>query len=349
MKSMNQKEITKTTPLHDDRGHLALEGWARFPYWQYDRKRVHASWLRIKEWDYYYVLSPDLKRGFSMTFSDLGYLGLMAVCWLDFENNSYTQIDDLVPLTRGKLGLAANPDEGTVHFKSSKMELSMEVKDGKRTLSFSSTVLETKRGEKGISGKLILRQPQDLESINIATSWAENRKAFYYNRKINCMPAEGSVTVGTNQYQFKPDRDSGTIDWGRGNWTYRNRWYWSSCSGQLDGNPFGFNLGYGFSDRTPASENAVFYKNKLHKLGEVEFHFNPEDYTQPWTCTSSDDRLSLDFVPCVDRASSTNFILLKSQQHQVFGYFSGKIILDDGQVLQLDRFLGFAEDVLNWW
>lgn len=345
----NQTEITRATTLHDDRGYLTTEGWARFPYWKYDRNRVHASWFRIKEWDYYYVLSPDLKRGVSITFSDLGYIGLMALCWLDFENNSYTQVDDLVPLTRGKLGLVADPDQGSIHFKSSKLELSEEVKDGKRTLRFSSPVLETKRGEKGISGSLVLTQPSDLESINIATSWAENRKAFYYNRKINCMPAEGDVTVGSQVYRFSNDRDSGTIDWGRGNWTYRNRWYWSSCSGKLNGNPFGFNLGYGFSDRTPASENAVFYKNKLHKLAEVEFHFDTRDYMLPWTFTSSDGRLDLSFEPCLDRASRTNFLVLKSVQHQVFGYFSGKIILDDGEVLRLDRFLGFAEDVLNWW
>ncbi|MCK5784895.1 MAG: DUF2804 family protein [Desulfobacterales bacterium] len=36
-------------------------------------------------------------------------------------------------------------------------------------------------------------------------------------------------------------------------------------------------------------------------------------------------------------------------QHQVFGYFSGHVILDDGTRLHLDRFSGFAEDVLNWW
>jgi len=36
-------------------------------------------------------------------------------------------------------------------------------------------------------------------------------------------------------------------------------------------------------------------------------------------------------------------------QHQVCGIFSGKAVLDDGRVLKVDKFLGFAEDVLNWW
>ena len=82
-----QNEITSPCPLLDDRGHITEEGWARHPYWRYDRTAVKASWLRIKEWDYYYVLSDDLKRGITLTISDLGYAGLMALCWLDFEYN----------------------------------------------------------------------------------------------------------------------------------------------------------------------------------------------------------------------------------------------------------------------
>ena len=69
----------------------------------------------------------------------------------------------------------------------------------------------------------------------------------------------------------------------------------------------------------------------------------------PWTITSNNGRCELQFTPIIDRAAKTNFIILKSIQHQVFGYFTGKVILDDGQELEIDQFLGFAEDVLNWW
>ncbi|MCK4529617.1 MAG: DUF2804 family protein, partial [Candidatus Marinimicrobia bacterium] len=36
-------------------------------------------------------------------------------------------------------------------------------------------------------------------------------------------------------------------------------------------------------------------------------------------------------------------------QHQVFGYFSGKTVLDDGTKLELNKFWGFAEEVMNRW
>ena len=161
------------------------------------------------------------------------------------------------------------------------------------------------------------------------------------------MPAEGNFQIGNQSYQFNPDSDFGALDWGRGVWTYKNRWYWSSASGYIDGKPFGFNLGYGFTDRTPASENVLIYNNKIHKLDLVTFEINTNDYLTPWKFHSNDNRLELDFQPLLDRNSSVNFGIIKSIQHQVFGKFSGKVILDDGSELFLKDFLGFAEDVLN--
>jgi hypothetical protein len=73
------------------------------------------------------------------------------------------------------------------------------------------------------------------------------------------------------------------------------------------------------------------------------------DYTRPWRFSSSDGRFEMQFTPIVDRDANINLGLIRSVQHQVFGYFSGTVILDDGTALAVDQFLGFAEDVLNWW
>jgi len=54
-------------------------------------------------------------------------------------------------------------------------------------------------------------------------------------------------------------------------------------------------------------------------------------------------------VPILDRASCTDVKLILSDQHQVFGRFTGKAILDDGTVIELKDFIGFAEKVHNKW
>ena len=51
----------------------------------------------------------------------------------------------------------------------------------------------------------------------------------------------------------------------------------------------------------------------------------------------------------MDRASCTDVRLIKSDQHQVFGRYSGKAVLDDGTAINVKDFPGFAEKVENKW
>ena len=136
-------------------------------------------------------------------------------------------------------------------------------------------------------------------------------------------------------------------------WTYKNTWYWGSASGLHEGKRFGFNIGYGFGDTSNASENMLFYEGKAHKLSQVTFNIpqkgGKDDFLSPWTFTSDDGRFEMNFVPIMDRAANTDFIILGSNQHQVFGRFSGKAILDDGRIIEIKDFLGFAEKVANKW
>ena len=74
-----------------------------------------------------------------------------------------------------------------------------------------------------------------------------------------------------------------------------------------------------------------------------------EDYLKPWKFTSDDGRFEMDFAPIIDRASNTDFKVLKSDQHQVFGRFTGTAVLDDGTRLEVKDLLGFAEKVENKW
>ncbi|HDP81134.1 MAG TPA: DUF2804 domain-containing protein, partial [Spirochaetes bacterium] len=312
---MAQHEVTKPVELLDDNGHLVEEGWARRPYWRYDRERIKAPWHRIKEWDYYYVLSQDRQYGITFTMADLGYAGLFAVAWLDFKNGTFTQLDTMSILPRGKTGFSPTAEKGDVFFQDKKLSLSFRVEGNNRVISVESPSFENIKGEKGLKGEISLYQDPAMDSMVIATSWKENRRAFYYNHKTTCMPASGSVVIGGTEYAFAPEDSFGGLDWGRGNWTYKNRWYWGSASGLLGGSPFGWNIGYGFSDRGPASENMIFYKHRAHKLDEVTFHFDTKDYMAPWKFSSSDGRFEMDFEPAVDRSGAFNVGIIKSIQH----------------------------------
>lgn len=340
-----QHEVVAPTDLHDAHGHLVEPGWARRALWRYDRDRIGASRLRIKEWDYHWVIDQETGRGLMVTLADLGYLGLAAVHWVDLPRKTVVQGEQLAPLPLGRLGLGATPGDGRVAFAGRRVSVTCDVRGPERRLTVSCP----RFAAGALHAELVLHHPPDHESLVIATSWAENRRAFYYNQKTACLRASGTVRLGATEVRFDPATASGGLDWGRGNWTWRNRWYWSAASGVVDGRSFGWNLGYGFSDRSPASENALFVDGVVHKLGDIRFDFDRANLLAPWRVVDPEGRVDLTFHPAVDRASTTNLGLVKSVQHQVFGHFSGTVRLDDGTPLRVDRLAGFAEDVLNWW
>jgi len=122
----------------------------------------------------------------------------------------------------------------------------------------------------------------------------------------------------------------------------------------VDGHTVGFNIGYGFGDTSAASENMVFVDGIAHKLDRLTFNIpktadGQDDYLKPWMFTSNDGRFEMDFLPVLDRSSCTDLKLIVSDQHQVFGKFTGKMILDNGTAIHLKDFMGFAEKVHNKW
>lgn len=338
-----QKEL-KAGDLLDRRGRLIEAGWAKAEARRYSRANVGTSAFRIKEWDYYCILTDEF--GLALTVADNGYMGFLGASWLDFKAPDTITESVMVPFPMGRMGMPESADAGDVVVSHPKIRLAFRHEPGGRRLNVDFPSFA--KGQ-GLSGEIQLSQPP-MDRMVIATPFPRAPKAFYYNQKINCMPASGEIRVGSNSHVFRPESAFGVLDWGRGVWTYDNRWYWGSASGLVDGVPFGFNIGYGFGDTSAASENMLFYAGKAHKLDQVKFHLPEGTFDgAPWKFTSNDGRFEMMFEPIIDRAAAVDLKILRSVQHQVFGWFSGFVILDDGRKLEVERFLGFAEEVENRW
>lgn len=341
-----QHKLTRSHPLLDSKGHLIEAGYDTTLSLEYHRAMIKAPWYRIKEWDYYFVGNEDY--GVAITIADNSYMGLDVITLFDFKNKTYTSKEFMSWLTMGNKKLPSSSSVGDMRYVYDDYQIEMIHKDGLRIIDLRVNKFKDKQD---LVGRLILSSPSP-ESMVIATPF-EKPTHFYYNQKINCFRVEGSISVGHDVIRFQPHTTFGVLDWGRGVWTYKNTWYWGSASGLVNNHSFGFNIGYGFGDTSHATENMVFYKGKAHKLSMVMFNIpfvnQKEDYMSPWSFTSDDGRFEMNFEPVLDRFSDTNFLVLSSLQHQVFGHFSGHVILDDGEVLNIERLFGFAEKVSNAW
>ena len=342
-----QKRIVTSGPLHDENGHLMEIGYATELIRTYDRKRVAAKRWRIKEWDYYAVCTD--KFALALTIDHNGYMTMDSISLLDFESNRQITKSVMGLPFMSPRDLPPTSRSGNILVKGKGYMLSFE-NDG---ISRHLTGFMNKfSGNNTIVFDLHLTDAPK-ESMVIVTPFSGHPEAFYYNQKINCIRVEGMITLGGHEYRCNPEDTFAVLDWGRGVWTYDNTWYWGSASGLTDGVPFGFNIGYGFGDTSAASENVLFYDGKIHKLSQVTFQIpmkdGKEDYMSPWMFTSDDGRFEMQFEPVMDRSAKTDVGIICSDQHQVFGRFSGTVVLDDKRTLRIDKLMGFAEKVRNKW
>lgn len=336
-----QHEITSRHPLLDENGHLIEAGYARSMILDYDRKAIKANALRIKEWDYYLIYNEDF--GVALTVDDNSYMALDSISLLDFRKPWEHTNSPMKFLTLGKRNFPSSSVSGDVKGDGKGYKIEFLHTDKQRVLNFE---MENFMDGKPIKGSITLEKMDD-DSMVIATPYKESKVHFYYNQKINCMRAAGYVSYDGKKYSFDPSTDFGTLDWGRGVWTYDNTWFWGSGNADVDGNSFGWNIGYGFGDTSAASENMLFWNGKAHKLDDVEFVIPESGYMDTWKFTSSDGRFEMTFEPVLDRAACLDYKVIVSDQHQVFGKMSGKAVLDDGTEINIKDVMCFAEKVHN--
>ncbi len=338
-----QTELTQTGLLLASDGKPAQVGWARQPLLDcnLEAARFYALGMlqrfRIKRWDYYAVFSP--RRFFSATIADLGYAGNLFVYTMDFATGDLHEEGVIVPFGKG-VELPRNSIAGDSRFENKALKMTFSLSPGCRHLSVDWPDFHNGRG---IQAEIDLACPPDYESMNIVIPIGSKR--FYYNRKINCMPASGFVKYAGEADTLNPADCSGSLDWGRGVWEYQSYWNWASASGfQPDGQSVGLNLGCGFGDLSRAGENALILDNRIHKLGQVMFDYKSGDYMQPWNFTDEDGRLDLVFTPFKERIAKTNLGIISSEVHQMFGRYNGTVISDAGKTVQIRDLTGFAEE-----
>jgi hypothetical protein len=333
-----QNEITTLTPLLDEEGKLTNPGFAKSMLYDYDRSKITAKKIRIKEWDFYQISNRETLL--QLTIGHVTYGGAINATLLDLTNGN--RYDATYPLIfpKDKLKMPKNPEvDHKLEFNKKDFYMCFDVKEGKRHL-----ICKTKKCDIDVT----LNQPHK-DAMVIATPFKEFNNYFYLNEKINCMGAEGYAQFGDKKVTFTPDKSFGLLDWGRGVWPYRHSWFWGNGSTIIDGHSFGFNIGWGFGDTSKATENMLFYDGKAHNIDVITMTGDLKDLTSKCILTSSDKRFEMTFQPIFDNHTKTNLVVAHNECHQVFGDFNGKIVLDDGKTLIIKNMWAFIENSVNNW
>lgn len=339
---MQHRIVTPGNVLGEDGG-LLQKGYSTQGVLSFNRDAIRAKPWRIKEWDFYQVSNDDYCL--QLTIGHVSYAGDVSFKLFEFKTGKKYEFSQMLVLPFKRLNMPASADSGDLTYETKNLFMQFQVFEGGRRLICRTS------GSKfpSVEVDIMLSQP-DKTSIVMATPFDEDNKFFYYNHKINCMPAAGFVKVEGAEYRFEPESAFGLVDWGRGVWPFHHVWYWGSGSGWIDGKRFGFNIGYGFGNTSAATENMLFYDGTAHKLSHVSFDLaGSGGYMAKKTFTSDDGRFEMEFTPIYDRYTEVKMLFVDNRCHQIFGTFNGKAVLDDGKVIEVKDLVAFTEHAVNHW
>lgn len=336
----NEREISSRIDLCNNRGKLLNDsiGWSRSPVF---RCNLSRHFLRKKKWNYWSITNDNCF--FSITISNIDYIGMVFAYFLDLKTMKFIERTIMKPFGMG----CSLPEEvnETVVFSDRRMETAFL----KEADCVHITVNCNDFGGLPMKADLAIQYPEGYETLNVVIPWSENK--FQYTSKHQGLAAEGSLEIGGSKYEFPAGSSFGCLDFGRGVWPYKTMWNWANASGMGNGKSIGLNLGAVWTDGTGMTENGFIINGKLTKLSEnVLFEYDKKDLMKPWVIkTEQTGRVNLVFTPVYQRVAKTNFVVLKSIVNQMIGYFSGTITTDDDEIIDIERFIGGAEEHFGKW
>ena len=335
---MPQTEFTSPVPVLNEFGAPQNFGWAKFSFQNYDHELFRAPRRSVSEGDRYVLVSPTHLVMFEIL--DDGYLGYLCMSVVSLNEKKRSTHTSITPFSLGGFNLPGDSEKGTIRFRQRKNLLDFVIMDG--GIRIIKADIPKFGHRRNIRGEIVLTPPPQAEPLVTNMSWRGSNDAFSYSRHSPWYSAEGVIQFGTSEIIFTKGNGWGLFDWNRGVRPRSDLGVWASGVGQTGGRQVGFNVGYNTADSALGTDNAFFLDGKLHKLDQVTFHIRLGKHV-PWNFTSNDNRLEMTFHPHHERTDRRRLFFYNSTRRQVCGFFSGRVVLDDGSLIEFHNLTGFAE------
>lgn len=315
-------------------------GWSRRPL---HRANLDGCFGRNKRWDYWAVLAGDLVV--SCVYSNVDKLGIADVWWVDLVTHE----------TGGRLVAVAPPDgivlpehPGTTPLRVELDGLRLEIADDPHGTRFDASWTEPD----GRAGNLdlMVEQPPAHESLNVVIPWSD--REFNFTSKHQARPATGALVVGDRRWAIGGDdgpESWGVLDVGRGRWPSDIDWNWGGGAGRSGEHVVGIQIGARWTEGSGFTENGLIIDGRLDKIGnELRWEYDWDEPMAPWRVVDPGGQIDLLLTPRYDKHTVVGR-RRRSETHQVFGTWSGRVRADDGLTLDVDGVQGFAEEARQHW
>ncbi len=292
-------------------------------------------WSGFNRFQYFGVFGDDLIAG--CAFADTRWVGLVFVYVFQPSTGKMEAKTFHLPFAWG-LDLTCSPTNGSSEFKRGRNRIIMRYANGKKSLSVSLA--------SGLKMDLSFSD-NDYQPLSLCTK--AGRTGWVYAQKAAGVKAKGSIHCGLGQFDLAEQNAYAHHDYSAGYMRRETWWNWACFSGELaDGRVVGLNISCGVNE-TSYSENCFWLDGQCLPIGLADFEFERGNADSEWRVFTTDGRLELNFKPLGAHIEKLNAILLASDFSQFFGHFNGHIMLENGEMLEIDDQLGFVEDQFARW
>lgn len=332
---MDAREITRTTALFDRSGIVQPAGWARHPYFAYNRQTLRRRFSSLKEWEHYVVI--DLSRRFivDLEMMDGSWRSVCSVAFIDMDRRQSACIQSPRLFSGHCLDLSTSSaldSQATYQDKDGRLTLTFMKRGGMRHIIFNAPSLELPDGRKGLLGDFSMAQDEEGESINFLFSEGTGSKAFILGEKVPGMRVvDGFIRRGMDKDMMKDGIALAILDWGRGTPSGHIPSIGATAVALVDGHVRGFNLGYSGD----GIQNAFLLDGRITKLPPMSSCGDKE-----MTMHSQDDAHLVRFTPLAQGIEQK-----AKGKRRTYGTFSGRFTLEDGTVLPISDMPGWVEMV----
>ncbi|WP_193598401.1 DUF2804 domain-containing protein [Microbacterium sp. YJN-G] len=339
MSDESERELTDPVRLLDDRGlqNPAAIGWTRRQLIDTDGVGQGArGWGRNKRWEYWAITSPT--HIIALTIGALDYANVRGVWVLDRARREEVDLFEISPLDLG-VELPGTLGHGPARSRGRRATLEFVDADAGTLL-----LARTPR----VNVDIVATRPSRHEAMGTAAPFSPFH-AEYTVKDVD-RPAHGTIRVDGVEYDVPAGSSWAILDHLRGRLPYRTHGNWGAGAGMAGRRRIGLQLGGcgPLAVRHGVSQNAFTVDGRLHKVaGALEWQFDADDWSAPWHVRN--DRMLLEFTPFHVRSSRTELLLVASTANQAFGHWSGRLRADDGEWIEADGILGWAEDVRSRW
>jgi hypothetical protein len=184
----------------------------------------------------------------------------------------------------------------------------------------------------------------------VVIPWSDD--TFNFTSKHQARAAAGWLRVGERRWTIGDGGDAwGVLDVGRGRWPGDVTWNWGGGAGRTaDGHVVGLQFGAKWTTGSGFTENGVLVDGRLSKIGrELDWTYDWDAPMRPWRVSDPGGQLDVVLEPRYDKHTKLEGRKRRSETHQVFGRWSGRVVDDDGEEHVVRGIQGFAEEARQIW